>query len=179
MSMSELGPNLNIVLLLACSPGMVLLLHIIASRIIVKLGHSISPQIVAICCAIGGNMPMAVLAWLVSLRHLVKKPLELAWAIVYCFAVYNALAYIYFHLFNMSETARRFRILYELDKTGSISTTSSDATYGATSMLSARLDRLMAMRQIVRRGERYTLGNHSLYYVAKVVAAWGKLLRFQ
>ena len=105
------------------------------------------------------------------------RPLELACPIIYCLIVYNALAYVYFHLFNMSETARRIRILCEIDSVGSLTGEEIAAKYSTYDMLSVRIERLIAMRQLTRRGNRYLLKNPLFYYAALLITTWRHLLQ--
>jgi len=79
----------------------------------------ISNQVVVFLCVVIGNLPMGVLAWLVYLRR-VSTAGEFVTGIIYFLLTYNALAYSFFHIFNMSDTARRIKILNDINTAGKI-----------------------------------------------------------
>ena len=76
------------------------------------------------------------------------------WPVVtaYEFITFNAFAYTYFHLFNMSETSRRGRMLREIGSGHFSSLSEVQNTYSPEVMLTNRLTRLQALGEI-------TLGN--------------------
>ncbi len=141
--------------------------------------RQIPPQLMAIGCTIIGQIPIGLILWFfVFLRH----PLPIIEVIItgfYAFIVYNALAYTYFHLFNMSETARRIKILYEIDSAGSLSKEAIPRSYGISEMLSVRLKRLVNMKQLGCKGNCYILAGRLLYFAALIVLAWSRLLGFR
>jgi hypothetical protein len=100
-------------------------------------------------------------------------------ALVYAAVTYFAIAYSYFHLFNMSETARRIRILQELRRTGGMREEELRELYTEGDVVGVRLERMVAMGQLVRRGERFVLGGRALYFAARVVLFWRVLLGFE
>src|SRR5580692_5513436 len=64
------------------------------------------------------------------------------------------LSHVYFHLFNMSETARRIRILTELKQNGHLNT-SGDPSHWTAEMLGVRLERLVSLKQVSRQGDKF------------------------
>ena len=166
----------SIFLLLAYSTFGLLVVHIFAVRFFSFLKKPVSRQLVAIGCVLTGNLPLLGIlllspraeSWLDS-RALTK--------VFYFLIVYNALGYSYFHLFNMSETARRIRILCEIDEFGALDFTELAGRYGGREMIAVRLERLVAMGQLVRQGDKYLSKNSWLYYSALVVVEWKRLLR--
>lgn len=171
-------PVVSLLILLACSPLLVLVLQMVATRVAALIRPGMSAQVVALGCAVVGNIPMAVVVWVVSLRHLAATPSELVWVGIYSLVVYNALAYSYFHVFNMGETSRRIRVLSEIYTSRQLKVSEIASVYSANDMLNLRLERLLSMNQIKRSGDRYLLGNRLLYHAARVVEAWGRLLGF-
>lgn len=163
-----MDPKVKLFILLICSPLMVLFLHMVALR----LFRGISPQIVAFLCAVIGNFPLIIVLWFVSIRYLVRTPFDMFCIVFYCMLIYNALSYMYLHIFNMSETARRIRILYEIYSNSSLTREDVISKYKTENMLSVRLERLISMRQLARRGDRYVLNQRLLYYVAKILVIW-------
>ena len=164
-------------ILLACTPLLIFVLQMVATRICVRYRLDISSQIVVIICVVIGHIPMGVVIWVLYLRHLTTF-VELLWAGIYSLVVYNAFAYSYFHIFNMSDTARRIRILHEIRISKQLRASDIASLYSANDMLNSRLERLLSMKQIKRCGDRYLLNRRLLYYAARIVASWGSLLAF-
>jgi hypothetical protein len=81
-------------------------------------------------------------------------------------------AHIYFHLYNMSETARRIRILVELKK----GTFGREKNYTPTHLLQVRMQRLVAMGNVDRVGERYVAKASVLLMVALLLKQYEKLI---
>lgn len=73
----------------------------------------------------------------------------------YFFCLYSFAAYAYFHVFNMSETARRVRLLSYLGQRGQVSTEEVERIYQADDMTVARLERLVSLRQCSLKDGRY------------------------
>lgn len=179
--MSLLGAEYawRVLILLVFSPFVVLALHTITSWIFEKYRLGSSPQVVAIKCAIWGHVPMGILIWLLGLRSFNGKAMEWVLIILYCFIVYNLLSYAYLHVFNMSETARRIRILFEIIASERNFTIEDLVDKRKPSdLIGIRVERLMAMGQLSLQGDKYMLKGKFLYFVAKIVERWGDLLGF-
>lgn len=170
-----MSPAVKLIVLLACSPLMIFLIHISISRLI----RNYSPQIVVIIAAFIGEILMASSLWYLVFRALSASMSGVVFAIFYSLVIYNALAYTYFHLFNMSETARRIRILYEIDRKGSLPESEIISMYGTDDILDIRLKRLIDTKQLVCIDGRYLLNSRLLYYTALLVAGWRRILGFQ
>lgn len=175
---SNMSTTTSLLILLACSPLLVLVLQMVATRVNALMGRGTSAQAIALGCAIVGNIPMAIAIWVVALRRLTTTPSDPVWTGIYSLVVYNALAYSYFHVFNMGETSRRIRVLSEICASKQLKASEISSIYGASKILDLRLERLLSMSQIKRSGNRYLLDNKLLYYAARVVEAWGHLLGF-
>lgn len=87
----------------------------------------------------------------------------------YLFSVYILSAYVYFHIFNMSETARRIRILEEIRKIGFVKNDDIARKYSCQDMVSVRLNRLLALGCLRKVNDKYIAGNKTFPFVAKVV----------
>ncbi len=90
-----------------------------------------------------------------------------AWAVAYL-----ALAYTYvFGFFNLSESARRIRLLIELRAAGErgLSLEEILAAYNARMIVEARLGRMQAGAQIVERDGRYVIRQSLVLAVAKIL----------
>ena len=164
------------ILFLGLTPLWMLALHAVGGRVLRLIVPEIQPQMTVLICAAIGYLPVGAVSWRLYLGGLSDRPLELALGAVYAFIVYNALAYAYFHLFNMSETARRIKILALLYRRGAFDPHGLGSGYGAEEMLEARIERLVATGQIRLSGGRYIQGGKCLYLAAMVVAAWAWVL---
>lgn len=98
--------------------------------------------------------------------------------VTYGALVYVCLAYSYFHVFNMSETARRIRILAELYLAGPLSGREISRLYSGEGLLEARLDRLVATRLLELRDGRYVRVARPFYAAAWVIRGWRAVLGF-
>jgi hypothetical protein len=76
--------------------------------------------------------------------------------------------YIYFHFFNMSETAKRIKILTETSEEG-IKSSELFRRYTYQDIILNRLKRLLALGELRIAGDRYILGNRILLLPAKIV----------
>jgi hypothetical protein len=165
-------------IILAFSPVLVLVLHSIASQIITPRRPELSRQFICIASSLAGNIPMAIVLWYGTLSGLIDRPVELIIAAIYALIVYNALGYSYFHLFNMSETARRVRVLSEINSAGKLTTQEIITIYDMGDMFDVRINRLLSMKQIKQVGNSYVLKGRLLYYTAKIVSLWARILGF-
>ncbi len=107
------------------------------------------------------------LAWLLVFP--VRSTGAIFWSGFYLFSVYLLAAYVYFHIFNMSETARRIRILAHGHRAGEVAKDEMIQSYTSEQMISLRVDRLVALEEIARRDGRYIPGRMRLLPAAKLV----------
>ena len=87
---------------------------------------------------------------------------SLAWTALFVFGSYACFSYVYFHLFNMSETARRIRILVQGREGGTLPDGETSAQYTPDAMIALRLNRLVSLRELRIRDGRYLLGKRGL-----------------
>ena len=109
----------------------------------------------------------------------VRTPTVSAVGCLYAVLVYGCLSYAYLHVYLMGETARRLHILYELKVHGCMPVDQIAARYGAGDMLSARLDRLLAMHQLEKKGGRYVLRKQFLCFASRIIVLWARVLGFR
>ncbi len=164
-------------ILLVASPVIVFALHIAAVRVLRKFRPDAAPLPVAILTCFAGLVPTAVLLWYFHLRFLEAG--ELTWPIVYALVVYACLAFCYFILFTMSETARRIHILRKLCERGPVPAAELEAEYDAKDMLSVRLGRMVALRQLSFKEGRFFLSARLMWCVARLIFAWALLIGFK
>ncbi len=85
--------------------------------------------------------------------------------------IYGAFCYVYFHWNNMGETARRIRLLRELDAApDGLSQAELLGRYPAREILERRLTRLIDGGQIVEREGRLALSGRLVLLTARLVA---------
>lgn len=125
------------------------------------------PQRVAVlACTVGA----AALAFAVSANG--------ATARLYDAIVYTCVAYAYFHLFNMSETARRVRILLEVDAQGDIDESALRHAYSEAEVVDKRVKRMVDMGSLELRDDRYVVRGHTLYFAARILDTWRRVLGY-
>lgn len=174
--MEAISPFDAFMILLALTPLGMLALHAALGRILRIVAPAIGPQMTVVLCAVIGLFPMATGLWYFYLSELTGLTYELLFGAVYGVIIYTALAYVYFHLFNMSETARRIKILALLSRYGASDPDRLGGGYGAGEMLEARLERLRSTGQIREADGRYMLYGKALYLAARAIAIWAWVL---
>lgn len=92
----------------------------------------------------------------------------ISWGTTYLFLVYTLAGYVYFHVFNMSETARRIKILSKIGKTGARKEELAGA-YTCRDMVLNRLKRLASTGELRFFEGRYVLGRGMLLFPARIV----------
>jgi len=116
-----------------------------------------------------GLLPLGglFLAWLLVFS--VRSAAEIFWSGFYLSGVYLLIAYVYFHVFNMSETARRIRILAQSHREGKVVKDEMIQDYSPEQMIDLRVERLEALGEISLREGRYLPGRMRLLPAAKLV----------
>lgn len=160
-------------IILSGTPLLILFIHIVLSRIL----RNASAQIVAIRSAVLGYLPASLILWRFVFSYFTSSYSAIS-ASIYCFIVYTAFAYTYFHFFNMSETARRIRILYEVYKSGALPCGKIKTLYKSSDIVHLRLKRLVEMERLKYLDGYYSLNDRILYPAALFIKFWRKLLGF-
>jgi hypothetical protein len=156
-------------LCLLFSPIILLGIHAVASRTIIFLGATLSPQAVAFLSVGIGYGVIGFLSWGIYFHYLYG--IDLLRAISYMLLVYAGFSYSYFHIFNMSETARRIKILSDLLIAGPLDVDTVRSRLTANEQISVRMERLLSLRQVKKVGDRYLIRGRSLW-LAAVVLMW-------
>lgn len=160
--------------MLILSPIITFIIH----AVVIRLSGEQSLQLKAVFSMLIGNIPIIFIILLVFSKIQMDNTIRLA-TIIYSLIVYNVLAYVYFHIFNMSETARRIRILVELKKAGVLRKGDIFEQYDPSDIVNVRLDRLLNLKQITIEGGFYKINNRFLLIVAKMYNVWQHLLGLQ
>jgi hypothetical protein len=151
-----------ILLILAVSPFALVFIHIIFVHLAKLFKINISGQLLAILTELLFNIPVLLIIYSIN-----NSPSTL----IYSFIVYNCLGYSYFHFYNLSETARRIRILIEVKNQKSISKEELMSIYKPDIILSNRLDRLIKLGQIrLKENGKYILSGKILWLSALIIA---------
>lgn len=165
-------------LLLFISPVLLFLIHATLSRVLLICRLRIPSLMGLLFSIILGFSAVLITGWQIHLQHFSNRT-EIFCGMLYIWIVYGCFSCAYFHLFMMGETARRLHILYELKILGTLARSDLAAAYGANAMLSVRLDRLVAARQLVLKGDRYVLQKYFLYSVSRALMIWGSIIGFR
>ena len=155
-------------LFLLFSPLILMVFHIIFVRLnknILKL--KISNQNSMILCELILNIPVIFIFYFLNRSF---------FAVVYAFLVYNSLGYAYFHFFNMSETARRIKILLEIKKNKALIIENLVQDYQSDFMIKTRLQRLIELNQIKLINGKYFIKGKILLFAAIMVNCLKKIL---
>ncbi len=129
-----------------------------------------------VAAALFGLLPLGglFLAWLFV--FFIRNTAAIFWSGFYLFAVYLLMAYVYFHVFNMSETARRIRILTYGHRQGKVVKQKLIQDYTRNKMVEIRVARLLALRELQQRDFSYLIGRGILLIPARGVFAFRRLL---
>jgi hypothetical protein len=96
---------------------------------------------------------------------------------VYVTATYAALSVLYVDIVNIAETSLHMHLLLEVSWNDRLSLERLIDRYSPSHMVGERLERLTAMGQIRREGDRYYLGaNRTALLIANCVDAWRRVL---
>lgn len=166
-----MDPERKMLIILLSSPLIIFVTHILLMR----LFSNTSPQIITIKSAFLGYLPTGLLLYKFVFCTF-PFTFTLILLMFYCFIIYTSLAYTYFHFFNLSETGRRIRILYEIYKAGSLPLRDITSLYKLSDIIDIRLKRLIAMKQLKYTDGYYSLDGKILYYMALLVSLWRNIL---
>lgn len=100
------------------------------------------------------------------------QALEADWLSLICvnLIIYLCFSYCYFNFINMGETARRIRLLRELDEApAGLTMKEILKRYNAQEIINIRMNRLMHNGQIVLRGGRYYVGSPVMLLISKAI----------
>lgn len=166
---------LALLIIILLSPFLILLLHGLLSRFL----KTLAPQVVAIYAGLALMIPLSFLIWFIVFYQSSFSNENIYWGIIYCFIVYSGIAYSYFHLFNMSETARRIKILRTIYLQGACSKKSIEEIYDSVHPVEIRLDRLLNTKILFYRDGYYLVQKKTLYWVSCLVEDWRRILGFK
>jgi hypothetical protein len=171
------SPVARAVSLLLLSPAGMFVGHVIAYRGMRAAGrrptaHTSAFAGIALCFA-ALLVAAAVLLW----KDALTSVAAFAAFTVYIVATYGALAVLYVDIVNIAETSLHMHLLLEVSWNDRLSLARLIDKYSPSHMVGERLERLTAMGQVRREGERYFLGsNRTALLIAGAVDAWRRVL---
>jgi hypothetical protein len=172
-----MAPALVLAAILIGALVSLVMLHAIVSRAVRLLGYeSIPPQTVALGTILVGNTFAAYLAWEVVLSNLGGNVLEILCGFIYVLLTYNAYCFCYFNTLNLSETSLHVNILMRLLVRNGMPTEELKSIYGVKDMISARIDRMVALGQLKEKDGRFFLRNDALVIIGRAINTWRKIL---
>lgn len=137
-----------------------------------------SPQVLLVRLVLVVNIPVLAGAWLIA-RSELRDTAQAMYMLVFAFLVFNGIAYAYFHIFNMSETARRIRMLLQIRRAGpaGLRVHELEHQYSQQNMIEARLDRLVLMNQLSLGSDgRYRVAGNTLLWAGRIMGLWRRLV---
>jgi hypothetical protein len=137
-----LGEGIMTLLITSVSCALLPIAHGLVERLVLSRRNDLSPQVVLVKLTLALDtvlMGAIVLAILDSV--------EVASCVIYSQIFFNAYAYAYFHIFNLSETGRRIKMLVAL-RSSERRSAGADDNYSPRDMIAMRLVRLEQMGQI-------------------------------
>ena len=180
--MFPVDQRLSILLAALCSPVLILAMHIMLSRLALAIKSKRQPQFICLRAVLCANIPFAALLWMIFLNAYgagaAPSVISYLPSFIYALIVFNLIGYTYFHIYNMSETARRVRILYDIYSKGHLTRSDIGNIYSKGEMVAVRMERLLGLGQIKEVGGAYHLDGRLLYHAALVLAFWSRLIGF-
>jgi hypothetical protein len=155
-----MSPRLLCLVMLA--PFFILFFHAAACWLAVRRGLVVSPQLFLIRLVVSLNLPL--LLGVSGITH--EWP-----AFIFALIVFNGFGYAYFHLFNLSETSQRVRLLILLRRGARGSEGTEE--YSPRRMVDVRVRRLVEMGQMRADSEgRYRIAGRFFLNAAFLLRAW-------
>ena len=141
-----------------------------------RLGRVRSSQALLIKLVLILNVPLLGYVAAIAVRE--NRMAELLWMGAFALITFNGLGYVYFHFFNLSDTARRFRLL-RMIAMKPVTAEELLAHYSPGDMIHARLERLEASGQIAQgKDARFRLRSRFLLYPAYFIRLCRKVYGF-
>ena len=161
-------------ILVAFSIFLPIVIHLVISRRLVLYRAKALRQKGAIMSIIAGVLPLAGL--FIVLETAMGGKNGLFWRSFYLLGVYFLFGYVYFHVFNMSETARRIRILAHGHREGKVVKEELTQNYTRKQMVEIRIARLLALGELHRRNSNFIIGRGLLLMPARAVFAFRRTI---
>lgn len=166
----------RLALLLIASPGGMFAAHVIAYRALRAArrrpsAHS-SAMVGIAACFIAFVVVGAAMTWM---QIAASAAIAVA-ALAYLIATYAALSILYLDIVNIAETSLHMHLLLEIAWNDRLSMAELIDKYNPAHMVGERLERLTALGQVRREGDRYFLGNQSALRLSKTMDVWRRII---
>ncbi len=152
--------------------------HVLLSRYVGRHPRLHAPQVLLVQLALAFNLAVLAGTWLIA-RLEARDAAQTMYMLVFAFLVFNGIAYAYFHFFNMSETARRIRMLLQIRRAGpaGLRVQELERQYSQKDMIETRLDRLVRMNQLSLAPDgRYRVAGNTLLWAGRIMGLWRRLV---
>ena len=153
---------------LALTPAVVFLIHCIACRL--PFFRGVPTQLVAArCCAITTlivSVGSITWSWPIAMSRISL--------ILFCTLVSSGLCHIYFHVFNMSETARRIRILISVSMGRNVN--AGQDRFAQLQMIRRRIERLVSAGAIEKIDGLYRARRSMLMMAAILMSRYERMI---
>lgn len=156
---------------LAASPLLLLATQSLLGRAV----REASAQVTALWSIALAAVPTAALVAWSATRGPVPEGHAVS-SVTYCVLVYACTGSTYFHLVNMSETARRIHLLALLHERGPLRPAEVASAYSEDGILDLRLQRLVRLGALSQDGDRVRARRGPLLWAALAVAGWRRVL---
>ncbi len=144
--MSDIAATTLLISLGACF--LLLVAHVLLERLLLRRRKNVSPQVALVKLSLViYSVPILSAAWMYAMDS-IGDSREMAFSIIYSLVVYNAFAYTYFHVFNLSETGQRIRFMIDMKFHKNGKGLMTTQAYSPRTIILMRLARLEQMGQI-------------------------------
>ena len=166
-----------VVLLLVASPAGMFIGHVVAYRVLKAAGRGPTAHTSALAGIVISFVAVIALAGVLAWSDISASLLTAAAFALYVAATYGALSILYLDIVNIAETSLHMHLLLEVAWNDRLSLQRLIDKYSPAHMVGERLDRLTALGQVRRDGDRYYLGgNRSALIISMCVDAWRTVL---
>ncbi len=152
--------------------------HVLLSRCQGRRQRMHAPQVLLVRLVLAFDI--AVFAGTLAITRIeARDAAHTMYMLVFAFVVFNGIAYAYFHFFNMSETARRIRVLLQIRRAGpsGLRVQELERQYSQKDMIEARLDRLVRMNQLSLAPDgRYRVTGKTLLWAGRIMGLWRRFV---
>lgn len=141
--------RLSTTLLISLGACLLLLVaHVLLERLVLCHRKNVSPQVALVKLSLAINSVLIVSAAWNYVTDPIGDGRETIFSMVYSLIVYNAFSYAYFHVFNLSETGQRIRLMIAMKFHENGKGAMSAQAYSPRAMVLMRLARLERMGQV-------------------------------
>jgi hypothetical protein len=167
----------RLVVLLLVSPAVMFLGHVVAYRMMRAAGQRPTAHTSAFA-GIALSLAAVIVIGAAWTWTDVTASAEIAIeSAIYVVATFGALSVLYVDIVNIAETSLHMHLLLEVAWNDRLSLDRLIDKYNPAHMVGERLERLTAMGQVRREGDRYYLGdNRTALLIATCVDAWRRVL---